>query len=222
VSQSLTLDLTHEQLIAQPRAHDWVLRAICLEHDCDYLAAMTRLEEWSNDARLDNGGKPVELSRVISDYSPIAITQFNQDVLTLEWATEKVLSLDRAANPEATPAPEGEVDESGTVLLDNDVDRARLLTDPYELERAYLTACDLDPSFQGTDGRQRFEQAYRSHVEAGKDYVATLQREQHRREIHLARSQAEARQQRWEENERRERARKHAAREQIQDLRKKL
>jgi hypothetical protein len=105
--QSNTLDLTDDQLIAQPHLHDLVLRAICLEHDCDYLAAMTRLEEWSNDACLDNGGKPVELRRVISDYSLIALTQFNQDVLTLEGATEKILSLDLSSSSPELSCPAG-------------------------------------------------------------------------------------------------------------------
>jgi hypothetical protein len=206
-------DVTYEELVADSALLDRVVRAICLERDCDYVTALDELERWHDQADLTGDSEDVAFDKVL-DCSPLSLDRLQTDVMALERDDDEqheAIALSR----DVTPAPEGEVTEHGQVKLADHVDRARLLTDSYEFECAYLEVRELSHYADGDEGRREFEADYRAHVEAGLDLVGTLQLARHRDEAAHKEGRASAAQAAREGHEREKRARRRRASEEI-------
>jgi hypothetical protein len=214
-SAATRLDIAYDDLVEDNQLLDYVVRAICLERDCDYLTALEQLWSWHE---LHNG-QDKTLRAIIEESSPISFGQLRRDVVELERSAgaadgAMILSAD------LTPQPSGETNEHGQVILAEGADRARLLTDSYELERAFLAARDLSPTRYAH--REAFEAEYRLHVEAGVDLVATLQLDQHNAEVGRQQARKQTAQQRREQGKREERARRREAAEAVRKNLEKL
>jgi hypothetical protein len=203
-------EISYDDVLADKRTLDYVARAICLERDCDYLTALEDLQGWREQCE----GTDVTLRAVIEDTSsPLELRQLCNVVMELELSeTSREQAIVLSADVPSSPS--GETNEHGQVKLASDVDRARLLTDPYEIEAAFLAARELSPTLYAD--RETFELEYRSYVEAGLDLVATIQLQRHRAELGRQQVRSTTAQQRYEQSERARRAQRREAAEAVQ------
>lgn len=173
--------MTYADLVASENRTllDQVVRAVATECDLDYLEALEQLQDWH-----DSGGTQT-LGQMLNHLEVDAVFR---DVIAMEERetpppAPEVEMLD-SSDPERQVSIEA-TDELGRVVLADGVDRARLLTDPYTIERAWLRAQELDDRGayaggadrlgDGLTGRERFEVHYREHIEEGADLVASLE-----------------------------------------------
>lgn len=198
------LDIEYEKLVEDRPLFDRVVRAISMDRDFDYLQAL----EWLDNQfsrRLDH--EPSSLRAVIED-SAVSLNTFSRDVAEIaERDDKREAALEDADG--VGPAPEGEVLPNGQIMLADDADKARLLVDPVEHERAYLAACELEDAYKGEEGRKQFDADFRQHVEAGLDLVAMLRVSDREAELAARRRAEEDKQRRWEATERKKRAELH-------------
>jgi hypothetical protein len=170
--------MTYDELLADRFLLDRLTRAVGLACDLDYLEALEKFRGWSE------GGNPT-VGQIFAK-SPADLDDVCRDIVKME-AREVVqgpqVELLDSSDPDRQVSI-GATDELGRILLPDEVDRARLLTDAYAIERAWLKVQDLDHrgayargvvDSAGLDGRQRFEREYRAHIEDGVDLVASLE-----------------------------------------------
>lgn len=212
-------EFTYEELVEERDLLDRVARVLSIELDVDYIAALERLDGYYSSAQIA-GREPATLRDAL-DVGPISLDVLDREVKRLERTDseleeklkpDEAVMLDRGDDSEP-----GEINEMGRVMLSADTDRARLLTDPYELTRAYLQACELHDAYSGEEGRRRFEGDFRHATEAGQDLVGTLKLERQRDEQAMKRWRAEDARRLREEHERAERARKRELKRDIND-----
>lgn len=180
--------VTYSELLADHALFDRVVRAVSLARDLDYLEA---LEDVRDSARNIDGDPTLEQ---IFEKGLVDLDDVCRDIVKMEAreiAAEPEVELLDSSDPDRQVSIEA-TDEIGRVLLADDVDRAKLLTDPYTIERAWLKVQDLDDrgaysrsavDGDGLDGRQRFEREYRAHIEDGVDLVASLEAARRQEEI---------------------------------------
>jgi hypothetical protein len=198
------LELTYSELVENRPLFDRVARAVSIELDVEYVRALEELDRWHSAGGPRDSGE-VTLATAL-EVAPVSADALSRDVKRLELADleqEEAVAADRAGE-----TVDAVVDDLGQVRFSDEVDRARLLTDPYELAKAYLEACDLDDAYRGEEGRHEFERDFRTQVEAGVDYIATLRHRQEEEERKGERARAQRVRAHQEERERRERARR--------------
>jgi hypothetical protein len=179
-------EMSFDQLLEDRGLFDRVARALCLARDCSYLEALDWLHEWAGRAagRVPKG--EVTIFDLLGDSASGAVgfDGVARDVIRMEREEAgakadrslETITLD-STDPKAGElqvAPD-EVDGAGKVQLPESSDRAFLLTDDYTRERAWLRAKELSTAYSKEGGREKFEADYREHIEAGVDFVATLE-----------------------------------------------
>ena len=176
--------LSYRDLLEDRQLLDRVARAVSLNTGCEYVEALDQLSRWNSRVSVD----PTYDATVaeVLDKGPSALDRVCSDVIAMEQAEVAVADaaivfLD-SCDPEARVSLD-DVDDSGQVALLDGVDRAKLLTDPYIRERAWLRAKELDQRGlytadvdlgDGLDARGRFDRDYRQNIEDGVDLVATM------------------------------------------------
>lgn len=192
------------------RLLDRVVRALSIELDLDYPAALAELESLAaRAADLAGHGDATALNLrtvLTTPGSAVTLDRFEDDVAAIGADTTesaRAVLLDKSL-PEPVP---GERDESGgKVLLDDDADRGRLLADPVAVERQFQRARQLSDEYSRAGGREAFEADLRQYVEAGLDLVASLEGEKRDAAIMVREAEAERRQLAREDAERKRRA----------------
>lgn len=216
-------DLTYGKLIADRKLADRVVRAISIEHDVDYIGALDLLERafsrLGEEAPVRDIGEAAFINTGHDVYS-MSFSTLDREVRKME-TTEEAVHTTVLADSEALNQ-EAEVDDNGYVLLADSADRAKLLTDPYLVEDAYLRAKALDPNYNGDQGRKLFEQNHRFHIEQGLDLVGTLERNVAERQLRRTMNDRMAKVRRDEAEERAERARTRDLEAQAEELQRKM
>lgn len=157
------LDVTREQLYADRVQLDRVAQIVAEKLELDYLGALDEIERAFDLAPPSD--RPVTLADALP--APMTAAEMEGAIVGREARHERKLQEINDALP---PEPEGEVTDGGRVLLPAGTDRAKLLTESYEFEKAYLEAHEL--GFTHLD-RDAFGAIWRPEVEAGYDLLGT-------------------------------------------------
>lgn len=177
-------DTSLDELYEDRALLDRFTRAICLALDIDYVEAFERIDEWADlTARGPKGDVTVYALLGRGAPGPASFDAVCRDVIRLEKEDAdaraegglEVVTLD-STDPKAgeLQVDPDEVDGAG-VRLPESSDRAFLLTDDYTIESAWLRAKELSTTYSDENGREKFEADYREDIEAGIDFIATLE-----------------------------------------------
>ena len=213
------LDVAYHELTEDSREHDRLIRAASIASGHDYIATCDSLAEAAEFAlgcepdqvtlRQVLEGAGIELGEVKRELSRIAREDGEHD---------EAIELDRLDHD--SNHVDVKLDGAGNVLYPAGTDIARLIVDPYEIERAYNRATKVDKSYTGEI--EKFKKDYIEHARAGIDLASTLERWHGLRLAGLDRSAAELRRDRVEEQRRLDRAHQRETERQIAKLRKRL
>jgi hypothetical protein len=183
-----------------------------MNYDCDYLGAIEKLETW---AHMSTGGYSPASLRGAIEKSPIRVSDFERDLTGIKADADAISVVALADAP-----ADQEIDGNGRVLLSDPDERARMLTDPLEFERAYQRR--LDGAGGSDEGREAYRQEFRQLLDAGVDPIATLERSMRVQRTERVRLDAEQTSLQRQSSERERRAQERELNDRITDARSEL
>ena len=173
------LDMPLEAVFADRVLLNRVVRSIQLDAGIDYVAALERLHQAVDTAR--SIGKDPTLGGALKRAGNVADLQD-----TIRLLERRDAAVEAVYAREAEPIMLERVDGRGQVMLDQGAtarsdtgtDIGKALADPEEFERRLARIRLAQPGHWGSDeGREKFRQLDRQHLEAGMDLVRTAERQ---------------------------------------------
>lgn len=200
---------------------DRTIRAVCMEKDLDYLGGLELISQAADSAaEFGSSADEIHLGKVfeVGGLSLAAVRIDVDKIVLAEAERDRTIELATPGQRRDEEADNVEVDEAGQVLFGDDVDVAKLITDPYWLERYYQRAVKVDANYIGK--KEKFVEDFTAAAREGIDLVATIEREKGLLQTDIAKVTADRRLAHQEQDERERRARRREIDEQVAELQK--